>query len=95
MYVRESQGGTRSRGCGRRDARCARLRRKKRPRTHLIAADVEPPGARVQLHDLADHGSHQSQGLRLVGVQGVREKRHFSEVSESLVLQHKLQRDRR
>lgn len=72
-----------------------RLRQKNRRRTHLVAADVEPPGARVQLHDLADHGSHQSQGLRLMGVQGVREERHFSEVSESLVLQHKLRRDDR
>lgn len=66
-----------------------------RRRTHLVAADMEPAGAGVQLHDLADHGSHQRQGLRLVGVQGVREKCHFSEVSESLVLQHKLQRYRR
>lgn len=56
---------------------------------------MEPPRAWVQLHDLADHGSHQRQGLRLMGVQGVREKCHFSEVSESLVLQHKLQRYRR
>lgn len=63
-------------------------------RTHLVAADMEPPGARVQLHDLADHGSHQRQGLGLMRVQGVREKCHFSEVSESLVLQHKLQRQK-
>lgn len=55
---------------------------------------MEPPGARVQLHDLADHGSHQGQGLGLMRVQGVREKCHFSEVSESLVLQHKLQRQK-
>lgn len=63
--------------------------------THLVAADVEPPGLRVQGHDLVDHGSNQCQGLRLVGVQGVGEKCHFSEVGQSLVLQHKLRRDGR
>lgn len=61
--------------------------------THLVTAYVEPPGARVQLHHLVDHGSNQRQGLCLVGVQGVGEQRHFSEVSESLVLQHKLPRE--
>lgn len=58
--------------------------------THLVAADVEPPGSRVQRQHLVDHGSHQRQRLRLVRVQGVGEKRHFSEVGESLMLQHKL-----
>lgn len=61
--------------------------------THLVTSDMEPPGTRMQLHDLVYHGSDQCQGLRLVGVQGVGEKCHFSEVSESLMLQHKLQRD--
>lgn len=63
--------------------------------THLVAADMEPPGLRVQVHDLVDHGSNQCQGLRLMGVQGVGEKRHFSEVGQSLVLQHELRRDDR
>lgn len=63
--------------------------------THLVTADVEPSGTGVQLHDLVNHGSHQCQGLRLMGVQCVGEKCHFSEVSESLVLQHELWREDR
>lgn len=47
----------------------------------------------MQGHDLVDHGSDQCQGLLLVGVQGVGEWRHFPEVGQGLVLQHKLRRD--
>lgn len=60
--------------------------------THLIAPDVQPPGAWVQRQHLVDHGSHQGQGLWLMGVQGVGEGRYFSEVSKGCVLQHKLWR---
>ena len=63
--------------------------------THLVTADVEPPGARVQLHYLVDHGSDQCQGLLCVGVQGIGETCHFPEVSKSLMLQHKLWGDNR
>lgn len=63
--------------------------------THLITAQVEPTGTWVQPQDLLHHCSHQRQGLRLVGVQGVGERCHLPEVCKSLVFQHELRREQR
>lgn len=94
LYLGEEAARWEERPCNTEPA-CCRTGAQPLASTHLITADVEPPGARVQLHDLADHGSHQCQGLGLVGAQGVGEKRHFPEVSKSVMLQHKLRREGR
>lgn len=60
-------------------------------KSHLITSDVKPFYVFVQRHDLVDHGFDQSQRLLLVRVEGVGKHLHLPEMSELLVLQHKLQ----